>query len=72
MSFGLTNVPTTFMDLMNRLFHNYFDLFVIVIIDENLVCSRSENDHMNHLRIAFQVHKDNQLFLLSSISVSFG
>ena len=34
MSFGLTNAPATFMDLMNRLFKHYLDLFVIVFIDD--------------------------------------
>ena len=34
MSFGLTNTSTTFMDLMNRVFRSYLDLFVIVFIDD--------------------------------------
>ena len=62
MSFGLTNAPMTFMDLMNRVFRKYLDLFVIVLNDDILVYSRSENDHMRHLRIVLQVLKDNQLF----------
>ena len=32
MSFGLTNAPATFMDLMNRVFKQYLDLFVIVLL----------------------------------------
>ena len=62
MSFGLTNAPTTFMDPMNQVFKKYLDLLVIVFIDGILIYSRSENDHMNLLRIVFQVFKDNQLF----------
>ena len=42
MSFGLTNAPTVFMDLMNRVFRPYLDRFVIVFIDDILVYSRSE------------------------------
>ena len=42
MSFGLTNAPTTFMDLMNRVFKYYLDLFVIVFIDDILIYCRSE------------------------------
>ena len=34
MSFGLTYAPATFMDLMNRVFQNYLDSFVIVFIDD--------------------------------------
>ncbi|KAH0697960.1 hypothetical protein KY289_015442 [Solanum tuberosum] len=61
-SFGLTNASVTFMDLMNRFFWQYFDMFVIVFIDDILIYSRSENDHMDHLRIVLQVLKDHQLF----------
>ena len=50
------------MGLMNLVFRSYLDLFVIVFIDDILIYSKSENDHMNHLRIVLQVLKDNQLF----------
>ncbi|KAH0661560.1 hypothetical protein KY284_026491 [Solanum tuberosum] len=62
MSFGLTNAPAAFMDLMNRVFRNYLDLFVIVFIDDILIFSKSEDDHMNHLKIVLQVLKDHQLY----------
>ena len=49
MSFGLTNAPAVFMDLMNRVFRPYLDRFVIVFIDDILVYSRSELEHERHL-----------------------
>lgn len=51
MSFGLTNSLTTFIDLMNRVFKLYLDMFVIVFIDDILVYSCRENNHPDHLRI---------------------
>ena len=57
MSFGLTNAPKTFTDLLNREFWNYLDSFVIVFIDDILVYFKSEDDHIGHLRVVLQVIK---------------
>lgn len=61
-SFGLTNSLTDFMDLMNRVFKQYFNILVIVFLDDILVYSRSKNDYANHLRVVFQTLRDYQLF----------
>jgi hypothetical protein len=54
MSFGLTNAPTYFMYLMNKVFMEYLDKFVVVFIDDILVYSRSKEEQEEHLRLALQ------------------
>jgi hypothetical protein len=54
MSFGLTNAPAYFMYLMNKVFMEYLDKFVMVFIDYTLVYSRSEEEHEEHLRLVLQ------------------
>nr|XP_027186773.1 uncharacterized protein LOC101514449 [Cicer arietinum] len=62
MSFGLTNAPTTFMDLMNCVFKPFLDQFVIVFIDDILVYSKSKEEHKRHLRLVLQTLRDKQLY----------
>ena len=62
MSFGLTNAPTAFMDLMNQVFQHYLDRFVIVFIDDILVYSGSPEEHLEHLRIVLQTLRERQLY----------
>ena len=62
MSFDLTNAPTAFMDLMNRVFKDFLDQFVIVFIDDILVYSSSEAEHEQHLRQVLQRLREHQLY----------
>lgn len=62
MPFGLTNAPAAFMDLMNRVFKDYLDKFVIVFIDDILVYSRSKKEHEEHLRLTLEKLKEKQLY----------
>jgi hypothetical protein len=54
MSFGLTNAPVYFMYLMNKVFMEYLDKFVVVFIAGILVYLRSEEDHEEHLCLVLQ------------------
>ena len=51
MSFGLTNAPAIFMDLMNRVCKPYLDKFVIIFIDDILIYSRSQEEQEKYLRL---------------------
>jgi hypothetical protein len=60
--FGLTNAPVVFMCLMNGIFRNYLDKFVIVFLDDILIYSKSEEEHEHHLRLVLQVLREHQLY----------
>ena len=62
MPFGLTNAPAAFMDLMHRIFQPYLDQFVVVFVDDILICSQSEWEHVYHLRIVLKLLRDHQLY----------
>jgi hypothetical protein len=61
MSFGLTNTPAYFMNLI-KVFMEYLDQFVVVFIDDILVYSQNEEAHEDHLRLVLQKLCDNQLY----------
>jgi hypothetical protein len=54
MSFELTNALAYFIYLMNKIFMEYLNKFVMVFIDDILIYSKSEEEHEEHLRLALQ------------------
>nr|GEU51459.1 putative reverse transcriptase domain-containing protein [Tanacetum cinerariifolium] len=62
MSFGLTNAPTIFIDLMNRVCKPYLDKFMNVLIDDILIYSKSEEEHAEHLKLILELLKKEELY----------
>ncbi|GJR80981.1 putative reverse transcriptase domain-containing protein [Tanacetum coccineum] len=62
MPFGLTNASAVFMDLMNRVCKPYLDKFMIVFIDDILICSRNKEEHIDHLKIILELLKKEKLY----------
>nr|GEZ91732.1 putative reverse transcriptase domain-containing protein [Tanacetum cinerariifolium] len=62
MSFGLTNAPAIFMDLINRVCKPYLDKFVIVFIDDILIYSKNEQEHGEHLKLILELLKKEKLY----------
>jgi hypothetical protein len=62
MSFGLTNAPAFFMHLMNKVFMDYLDTFMVIFIDDILVYSKSEAKHEKHLKLVLQRLREHKLY----------
>jgi hypothetical protein len=62
MPFGLTNAPTTFMRLMNDVFRDCLDQFVIIYLDDILVFSKTWKAHLQHLEQVLHLLQQNQLY----------
>ena len=62
LSFGLTNAPAVFVDLMNRVFKPFLFTFVIVFIDDILIYSCSEEENTDHLRMVLRVFQHQKLY----------
>jgi hypothetical protein len=62
MSFGLTNVSAYFMYLMNKVFLEYLDKFVVVFIDDILIFSKNGEEHDEHLCMVLQKLREKQFY----------
>nr|GEY68189.1 retrotransposon protein, putative, Ty3-gypsy subclass [Tanacetum cinerariifolium] len=62
MAFGLSNAPTLFMDLVNRVYKPYLDRFVIVFIDDILIYCKIRNENEGHLKLILGLLKKEELY----------
>ncbi|MBW0484214.1 hypothetical protein O181_023929 [Austropuccinia psidii MF-1] len=62
MPFGLTNAPASFQNLFNDIFVDFLDIFFVVYLDDIMVFSSSEEDHIKHVASVLQRLRDNVLF----------
>jgi hypothetical protein len=62
MPFGLTNAPSTCQAVMNDVFREYLDDFVMVYIDDILIFSRTEEDHFRHVKLILERLRRHKLF----------
>ena len=61
--FGLCNAPATFTRMMNRIFGDLYDSCIIAYVDDILIYSNTNEEHLKHLDMVFQRLQDNKLFL---------
>ena len=62
MSFGQTNALVVFMDMMNKVFHEYLDKFIVVFIDDFLIYSKTPKEHGEHQLKALERFRRKQLY----------
>src|SRR5437667_4652721 len=62
MPFGLTNAPVTFQTLMNQILRPYIYKFVLVYLDDILIYSNSDEEHLEHLRLVFEALREYKLY----------
>jgi hypothetical protein len=62
MPFGLTNAPATFMTLMNDIFKEMLDRYVVIYLDDILIYSKTKDAHFQHLQNVLQILRENKLY----------
>ena len=60
--FGLCNAPATFMRLMQDIFREELDIFMVIYIDDILIFSKSEEEHIGHVQQVLEKLRQNKLF----------
>jgi hypothetical protein len=61
-SFGLSNAPAIFMCLINGVFREYLDKFVIVFLDDIIIYSNTKEEHEKHLRMVLKKFREHKSY----------
>src|SRR3954467_2267878 len=62
MPFGLTNAPSYLMNMMNKVFMEFLDMFFVVFLDDILIYSKNVKDHEKHLHLIMEKLREHQLY----------
>ncbi|MBW0528454.1 hypothetical protein O181_068169 [Austropuccinia psidii MF-1] len=66
MPFGLTNAPSSFQNLVNDIYQDLMDVYVAVSLDDIMVFSKSEEEHVTHVSTVISRLKANKRFSKAS------
>ncbi|MBW0499947.1 hypothetical protein O181_039662 [Austropuccinia psidii MF-1] len=66
MPFGLTNAPASFQNLVNDIFYDRLDVYVVAYLDDIMVFSKSEEEHVTHVSTGIARLRAKNLFLKAS------
>ena len=64
--FGLQGAPSTFQHLMNHYLQPFLGKLCLVYLDDKLIYSNSEEEHLRHLQLIFDILKEKQLYAKAS------
>ena len=63
MPFGLTNAPATCQAVMNDVLRPYLDTFASIYLDDCMIWSTTEAEHLHHIRLVLQAFASSNLHL---------
>ncbi|MBW0522262.1 hypothetical protein O181_061977 [Austropuccinia psidii MF-1] len=66
MPFGLTNAPASFQSLFNGIFQDLLNFYVVDYLDDIMVFSKSEEEHVTHVSTVLTRLRANSLFAKAS------
>ncbi|MBW0494923.1 hypothetical protein O181_034638 [Austropuccinia psidii MF-1] len=66
MPFGLTNAPASFQNLVNDIIYDLLDIYAVIYLDDMMVFSKSEKEHVTHVSTVLARLRANNPFAKAS------